>query len=110
MSETTLAAESLDPTKAMADSYRLLFENETVRVSEVRLAAGQKVPSHSNSASVIYVLNDGRLRHVYPDGKVRETDAKAGSVVWDDAETHATENIGGTEIHSIKVELKQSPR
>lgn len=110
MGDTAKAAGGLDPTTVAADSYRQLFENESVCVLEVRLAAGQKVPMHSNNSSVIYVLNNGRLRHVYPDGRVRETDAVAGTVVWDDAETHETENIGGTEIHSIKVELKRPPR
>ena len=107
MSETVSAAASLDPAEVAPGSYRLLLENESVRVFEVRLRQGEKVAMHSNNSSVIYVLNDGRLRHVYPDGSVRETDARAGPVVWDDAETHATENVGAGEIHSIKVELKR---
>ena len=66
----------------------------------------EKIAMHSNGPSVIYVFNDGRLRHTYPDGKVRETVAVSGAVVWDDAETHETENVGDTDIHSLKVELK----
>ena len=107
----TIAVEdsvaSLDPLTIAPRNYRLLMENERVRVYDVTIKPGEKVSLHSNGPSVIYVLNDGRLKHTYPDGTVRETNAVSGSVVWDDAETHETENVGETDIHSVKIELLQ---
>ena len=107
----TIAVEdgvvSLDPLKIAPQNYRLLMENERVRVFDVTIRPGEKVSLHSNGPSVIYVFNDGRLKHTYPDGTVRESDAVSGAIVWDDAETHETENVGETDIHSLKIELLQ---
>lgn len=105
----TIATEdsvaTLDPLNIAPQNYRLLMENGRVRVYDVTISPGETIAMHSNGPSVIYVMNDGRLKHTYPDGKVRETDAVSGSVIWDDAETHQTENIGETDIHSLKIEL-----
>lgn len=107
----TLAAEDsvavLDPLNIAPQNYRLLMENSRVRVYDVTIRPGEKIAMHSNGPAVIYVINDGRLKHTYPDGKVRETDAVSGTVIWDEAETHETENIGETDIHSLKIELLQ---
>lgn len=107
----TIAVEdsvtSVDPLKIAPQNYRLLMENGRVRVYDVTIKPGEKIALHTIGPSVIYVFNDGRLKHTYPDGKVRETDAVSGTVVWDDAETHETENVGETDIHSLKIELLQ---
>lgn len=97
---------TLDCLEVASQNYKLLMENDRVRIVDVKIRPGEKIAMHSNGPSVIYVFNDGRLRHTYPDGKVRETVAVSGQIVWDDAETHETENIGDTDIHSLKVELK----
>ena len=60
----------------------------------------------ANGPSVIYVFNDGSLQHTYPDGTKVVKTAVSGALVWDDAEAHETTNIGGTDIHSLKIELK----
>ena len=104
--QTTRAIADLDPLKAASQNYVLLIENRHVRVYRIIIKPGEKVAMHSNGASVIYVFNDGRIKHTYPDGTIRETEAVAGTVVWDEAETHETENVGTTDIHSLKVELK----
>jgi len=106
MNNTLEAPLTLDCLEVASHNYTLLMENDRVRLFDVRIKPGEKIAMHSNGPSVIYVFNDGRLRHTYPDGKVRETVAVSGQVVWDDAETHETENVGDTDIHSLKVELK----
>ncbi|MBC7911731.1 MAG: hypothetical protein H7Y30_14595 [Pyrinomonadaceae bacterium] len=107
---TTATEESvatLDPLKIAPQNFRLLLENRHVRVFDVTIRPGEKIAMHSNGPSVIYVINNGRLKHTYPDGKVRETDAVSGTVIWDDAETHESENVGESDIHSLKIELLQ---
>ena len=107
----TIATEdsvaSLDPLEIAPQNYQLLMENARVRVIEITIRPGEKIAQHANAPAVIYVINDGRIKHVYPDGRIRETDAVAGTAIWDAAETHETENVGETVIHSIKVELLQ---
>ena len=106
MNNTEQPLLTLDCLNVASQNYTLLMENDRVRLFDVRIRPGEKIAMHSNGPSVIYVFNDGRLRHTYPDGKVRETVAVSGAVVWDDAETHETENVGDTDIHSLKVEMK----
>jgi len=41
-----------------------------------------------------------------PDGKTIDSEAKAGEVLFFEAETHAYENVGSTEAHGFLIELK----
>ena len=109
MSQTaTPAPAALDPLEVASRNYKLIMENDQVRVFDVRIKPGERLMMHSNGPAVIYVFNNGLLRHTYPDGKVKETIAVSGTVVWDQAETHETQNVGGTDIHSLKIELKET--
>lgn len=102
----TAAPATLDPLLLAPENYKLLLENEHVRVFDVRIRPGERLRLHSNGPSVIYVFNDGRLQHTYEDGTAVVKTAVSGSLIWDDAETHETMNVGDTDIHSLKVELK----
>jgi hypothetical protein len=42
------------------------------------------------------------------DGKVNTIDAPAGLVFWEDAVTHTTENVGGTNSRAFIVEVKDA--
>lgn len=67
---------------------------------------GEKVPMHSHPANVIYCLSDSKIKLTYPDGKTEERENKAGAARWNEAVTHATENVGTTEHHLVQIELK----
>ena len=42
-----------------------------------------------------------------PDGKVQvHSDIPVGAVFWSDGETHEVENIGGTNVRILLIELK----
>ncbi|HEU4710332.1 MAG TPA: AraC family transcriptional regulator [Pyrinomonadaceae bacterium] len=97
---------TLDPLVLAPENYKLVMENDLVRVFDVRIQPGETLRLHANGPSVIYVFNDGKLQHTYPDGTKVVKTAVSGALVWDDAEAHETTNIGGTEIHSLKIELK----
>ena len=97
---------TFDPHLLLPENYKLLLENDLVRVFDVRIRPGEKLRLHANGPSVIYVLNDGRLQHTYEDGTTKVKTAISGAVVWDEAEAHETTNVGDTDIHSIKIELK----
>jgi quercetin dioxygenase-like cupin family protein len=97
-----------DPTQVGPTIYKLLFENERVRVFEVRFKPGEKIALHAHPDHVVYVLGDGKLKLSYPDGKAVEVGLKAGQTLWIPAETHAAENVGPTDAHSLVVELKEA--
>lgn len=99
-------ANSQDPVKLSPQYYRVLLDNEQVRVLEYRLKPGEKEPMHSHTNGVLYIFGDAKMRTTYPDGRTEEIAAGAGDVHWRDPVTHALENIGKTEAHALAVDLK----
>ena len=95
-----------DAVKAAPNLYKVLFENNKVRVLETRYKAKDKSAMHSHPALVACFIKQGKGKFTLPDGKTQEMEAKAGDAVFMDAQTHAVENIGNTELHVILVELK----
>lgn len=97
----------MDVLKAAPDAYKLLFENDKVRVMEINLKPGQKAPMHDHPDNhVVYVVKDARFRLSFPDGKSQNIDLKSGNVVWMDAGQHETENIGLTDGLNLVIEVK----
>ena len=100
---STAAAQ--DPMKTSPDQFKVLFENEQVRVLEFNGKAGSKSPMHAHPDHVVYVVTGGKSRFTAADGKVTETDGKAGDVRWNVAGSHASEALSDTK--AILVELKK---
>jgi quercetin dioxygenase-like cupin family protein len=96
-----------DAVKVAPDSYKVLLENDQVRVLEVRIKQGAKVEMHSHPRSVAICLNDQRLKFTFPNGKSENADLKHGQTVWLDGISHAVENIGTEDVSSVVVELKK---
>lgn len=89
-------------------SAKVLFENEVIRVIEITLSRGQKVPMHSHNKGFSYSLNGGRIRSTDEDGKSGVVKVKKGEFSWSDkdgAETHSVENLGGT-LRELSIEFK----
>jgi len=101
-----LTAYAQDPVKTSPQYYKVLLENDRVRMFEYRLKPGEKEPMHSHSAGVIYWLSGAKLRITFPGGKSEERKVVTGSAVSRDPVTHAVENIGDTEAYAIAVDLK----
>ena len=99
-------AYTQDPVKPSPQYYKVLLENDQVRVLEYRLKAEEKEPVHSHPAGVVYVLSDAKLKFSYPDGRTEERTAATGETIWRDPTTHAVENVGDTEAHAITIDLK----
>ncbi len=96
-----------DAVKVAPDSYKVVLENDQVRVLEVRIKQGAKSEMHSHPRSVAICLNDQRLRFTFPNGKSEDTDLKRGQTVWLDGLSHAVENVGTEDVSSVVVELKK---
>ena len=99
-----------DPATAASDVYKLLLENERVRVFDVSFRPGQKAEMHGHPDHVIYVLSDYTLNLRFPDGKSQEVSLKAGQTIFMGAGPHAAVNIGKTGGHALVVELKEQPK
>ena len=91
---------------------KLLFENDRVRVWDLRLAPGESTPMHRHDSDYLYVvIGDGQLQRIDPDGTAAPVrDFKDGEVVFHevaDHYTHAARNAGDSEWRNIVVELKR---
>ena len=95
-----------DPTTTDPDKYRVVFENDRVRVLEFRDEPGQATRPHDHPDSVMVTLSSFERRLVAADGTARDATLGAGEVRWLDAQTHSGENIGATATHVVFVELK----
>jgi hypothetical protein len=98
---------SLDPVETDPDHYKVIFENDRVRVLEYTDQPGDSTTSHEHPDSVMYTLSSFRRRLYHGDAQ-REVELTAGTVGWVPAQRHRGENIGDTPSHSIFVELKNS--
>ena len=108
-SVAALTANAQDPVKLSPNLYKVLLENEHVRVLDFRAKAGEKEPMHSHPAVVVYVFSGSKVRFTMPDGKTVERESKPGTAIWNGPETHAYENLGPGEVHVLIIELKAKP-
>lgn len=102
----SVATFAQDALVVNAKTTRLRLENAHVRVFEATLRPGDQEKPHSHPASIVYILSGGKIRNHAADGKITESEVKAGDVVYRDPLTHWAENIGTTPVHLIVVELK----
>lgn len=96
-----------DPIEVSPHTYKLLLENDRVRVLEYRSQPGEKSPMASASEAVIYRLSPSyKLMFTFPDGKTELIEGKVGDVRWREEGMVEIENVGNTEAHAVIVELK----
>jgi len=96
-----------DPTNTDPDKYKVVFENERVRVLEYRDEPGQRMSRHDHPDSVMVTLTPFDRRLVGEGGETRDVTLEPGMVRWLDAQTHSGENTGTTPTHVVFVELKE---
>jgi beta-alanine degradation protein BauB len=99
-----------DPVRVASKNVKVVFENDRVRVLEVRIKPGEKLPMHSHPPHLTYTLSHFKGKYVAPDGEATMGEGKASAWSWTEAITHASENVGTTEIHALAIELKEPPK
>jgi beta-alanine degradation protein BauB len=100
------APAGADPGKVAADAYKVVLENDHIRLLDLRAKAGSKIPMHAHPAYVAYSVTDVKAKFTDGTGKTQEVNNKAGEAVWSEPETHAVA-IGSTDARVLVVELKQ---
>ena len=96
-----------DPTQTDPDKYKVVFENDRVRVLEYRDEPGERTSPHDHPDSVMVTLSSFNRRLIGEGGESRDVTLERGMVRWLDAQTHSGENIGTTPTHVLFVELKE---
>ena len=92
--------------KVAPDHYKLVLENDKLRVLEYKDKPGDKTELHSHSDMVVYVVKGGKYRFTSPGGESLEIETAPGLAMYQDASEHTTENIGTGETHAVMIELK----
>ena len=101
-------APQVDALTASPENFRLILENDDVRVLEYTLLPGQRDRRHTHPQRVAHVISGGQLRVGFPDGTHRDFDEIAGDTEWSNSSPlHDTQNIGTTPIKILLVEVKQ---
>jgi hypothetical protein len=98
-----------DASRVQPRAYRVVFENEKLRVIEFNSRPGMGVCGtgvHSHPPHLNVALSPARVKVRLADGRTVEGTNQAGDVWWSPAETHETENITGRDVRALIVELK----
>src|SRR3954453_1825510 len=95
-----------DPAVTDPDLYKVIFENDRVRVLEYRDRPGDRTHPHRHPDSVMYTLSSFH-RRVSDGSRSMDVDIPSGEVRWLGAQQHSGHNVGETPTHSIFVELKE---
>ena len=98
---------TLDPVATNPDLYKVIFENDHVRVLEYTDQPGDRTTPHEHPNSVMVTLSSFR-RRLYSEDAQRDVEISAQKASWLPAQQHAGHNIGDTPTHAIVVELKDS--
>jgi hypothetical protein len=97
----------LDVLKVIPDNYKLIIDNPFVRVLEARIPAGTEEKPHRHMKGVSVCLTEYTLEsRTLPDGQWVRNDRKVGTTYWSEAGLHQVRNVGKTESHTMRIELK----
>lgn len=101
------AAVTMDPTKVDPKHYKVVAENDHIRVVRATYAAGEKSVMHQHPALVAVYLAPQPMRMHTPDGKSQDMPVPArGAAMIAPATTHVPENIGKGTADLMLFELK----
>ncbi|MGH9462501.1 MAG: antibiotic biosynthesis monooxygenase [Vicinamibacteria bacterium] len=100
------SAQGQDPLADYPENYKVLLENDRVRVLDFQLKKGAKEAFHAHPTHVAYVLTGFKIQFTFPDGRTAIRETKDGDVLFSEAVTHSSENIGASDAHGILIEMK----
>ena len=101
------SALAQDPTKVDSIHYKVIFENDQVRVLRITYGAGEKSVMHKHPDAVVVMLTHTKTTFTLPDGEVIEMSGEQGDAAWTPAGEHLPQNVGDKPMEVILVELKK---
>ncbi|HWN10836.1 MAG TPA: hypothetical protein VNO50_16470 [Pyrinomonadaceae bacterium] len=107
----TQTTRAQDPVKVDPRHYKVIMENDSVRILEFKDAPGHKVPKHSHPPYFVYVLSDAKRLFTDECVTPKTVILKAGETINSKVGvTHCEENVGYTQTHVLVVEFKNAPK
>lgn len=98
--------EANDAMQMASNVYKMLMENDRVRMLKVVFKPGDRAVMHHHPDHAVYVVKGGKLHFTYPSGNPEDMELESGKGIFLDAQTHEATNVGDDEIELIVVELK----
>ena len=108
-SKSTESTEQLIlPEKVSPDVYKVILDNDEVKVLEVTFAPGQGDNMHEHGVITYYGIDGGKLQNTLADGTVNEMDVPNGFVGHGNSIVkHQMKNVGDDTVKIIIVEHKK---
>ncbi len=97
----------IDAVEVSPNQFKVLLENELVRVIEYSLEPGKKDNWHTHLRKTSYVLSGGKLKIVLENGEEFTVDEEKGKASWmSHVGKHYAENIGESTVRILLTEIK----
>lgn len=114
LAATSALAEPPPATKGPVDAlvsspgnFKLLLDNDQVRVLQYTLLPGARDKWHTHPPRVGHVLSGAKIRVTHADGSQQDYDEKTGDTYWGEfSPLHDTLNTGQTPYVALLVEVK----
>jgi quercetin dioxygenase-like cupin family protein len=100
------SALAQDAVKVDPAHYKVVFENESVRVLKISYAPGGKSTMHQHPDSIVIPLTASKVRFTLPDGKTQDNDLANEAAQYTPAGTHNPTNVGTGPVDALLVEFK----
>lgn len=98
-----LDAVGIEPTR-----FKVVFENERVRVVRLHFGPRERGVMVSHPPRVLVTLTEVSVKLLFADGRTDERGAPAGVAAWLDSETLQTENTRTEPLEVVLVEPKSA--
>jgi quercetin dioxygenase-like cupin family protein len=99
------------PEEVSPDVYRVLLDNDDVKVLEVTFEPGQSDNMHDHYPVTFHLLQGGKAQVTLPDGTVNEREIPTGFTGHNTEKVrHQVKNIGENTIKILLVERKNTQR
>lgn len=102
------SAFAQDPVEVAPDHYRVVLEDERVRVLEFTDQPGDKIAMHRHPDYLVYFIEPMKRRFGSSDGKTVDVEVAAGEARSLKAVTHTEENIGDVGARVLIIEFKDT--
>jgi beta-alanine degradation protein BauB len=102
------AALAQDAVKVDPSHYKVVFENESVRVLKIGYAPGGKSTMHQHPDSIVIPLSPSKVRFGLPDGKTQDSELANEMPQYMPAGTHNPTNVGTGAVDALLIEFKSA--
>jgi len=100
------AALAQDAVKTDPAHYKVVLENDSVRILKINYAPGGKSIMHSHPDAIVIPLSASKVRFALADGKSQDSDLASESAMYTPAGTHNPTNVGTGPVDALLVEFK----